>query len=58
MPEIVIIAAVAKNRVIGRDNQLIWNIPDDMAHFKALKSTNRQWLSPTVWKSPKLTSTR
>ncbi len=36
MPEIVIIAAVAKNRVIGRDNQLIWNIPEDMAHFKAL----------------------
>ena len=35
MPEIVIIAAVAKNRVIGRDNQLIWNIPEDMAHFKA-----------------------
>jgi hypothetical protein len=36
MPEIVIIAAVAANRVIGRDNQLIWNIPEDMAHFKAL----------------------
>ena len=36
MPEVVIIAAVAKNRVIGKDNRLLWNIPEDMAHFKAL----------------------
>ena len=36
MSEIIIIAAVAKNRVIGKDNQLIWHIPADMAHFKAL----------------------
>ena len=33
--EIVIIAAVARNRVIGKDNRLPWNIPEDMAHFKA-----------------------
>jgi hypothetical protein len=25
MPEIVIIVAVAKNRVIGKDDELIWN---------------------------------
>ena len=36
MSEIVIIAAVARNRVIGKDNRLLWNIPEDMAHFKAL----------------------
>nr|AIA10532.1 dihydrofolate reductase [uncultured bacterium] len=29
------IAAVAKNNVIGRDNKLIWHIPEDMRHFKA-----------------------
>ncbi|MGA9962432.1 MAG: dihydrofolate reductase, partial [Azonexus sp.] len=34
MPEIVVIAAVASNRVIGKDNRLLWNIPEDMAHFK------------------------
>ncbi|MCL1839033.1 MAG: dihydrofolate reductase [Propionibacteriaceae bacterium] len=28
------IAAVAKNRVIGRDGGLPWNIPEDFAHFK------------------------
>lgn len=28
-----IIVAVAENGVIGRDNSLIWNLPDDMKHF-------------------------
>jgi len=28
------IAAVAENRVIGKDNDLIWNLPDDMKFFK------------------------
>ena len=27
------IAAVAKNNVIGKDNQLIWNLPKDMKFF-------------------------
>jgi dihydrofolate reductase len=31
---ISIIAAVGKNRAIGRNNQLLWHIPEDMAHFK------------------------
>ena len=33
-PEIVIVAAVARNGVIGADNDLVWRIPEDMAHFK------------------------
>lgn len=28
-----IIAAVAKNNVIGKNNQLPWDIPEDQAHF-------------------------
>lgn len=28
------IAAVAKNNVIGRDNRLIWHIPEDLKFFK------------------------
>lgn len=32
--EIILIAAVAKNRIIGRDNKLPWNIPEDLRLFK------------------------
>jgi dihydrofolate reductase len=36
-PEIVLIAAVAeKNRVIGKDRDLPWHIPEDLKHFKRL----------------------
>lgn len=51
MPEIVIIAAVAKNRVIGKDNTLIWNIPEDMAHFKALTSGQTVIMGRKTWES-------
>jgi dihydrofolate reductase len=30
------ICAVGKNREIGFKNKLLWNIPDDMRHFKAI----------------------
>lgn len=51
MPEIVIIAAVAQNRVIGRDNQLIWSIPEDMAHFKALTQGHTMLMGRKTWES-------
>lgn len=28
------IVAVARNGVIGKDNDLVWNLPDDMKYFK------------------------
>ena len=31
-----IIVAKAKNNVIGKDNQLIWHLPDDLKRFKKL----------------------
>ena len=31
---ITLIAAMAENRVIGRDNALPWHLPDDLARFK------------------------
>ena len=33
---ISIIVAVSKNGVIGKDNQLIWRLPDDLKRFKKL----------------------
>ena len=51
MAQIVIIAAVARNRVIGKDNALIWNIPEDMAHFKALTSGQTVIMGRKTWES-------
>jgi len=33
-PIISIIVAMAKNRVIGKNNQMPWHLPADLAHFK------------------------
>ena len=32
--EVSIIAAIAENRAIGKDNDLIWTLPKDMAFFR------------------------
>jgi len=34
--ELVLVAALDRNRAIGRDNALPWHLPDDLKHFKAL----------------------
>jgi len=36
MQEIIIIAAMAENRVIGRDNAMPWSIKGNLAHFKEM----------------------
>lgn len=33
-PPLCLIAAVARNRAIGLDNQLLWRLPEDLQHFK------------------------
>jgi dihydrofolate reductase len=33
---LAIIAALSRNRVIGKDNQLPWRLPADLKHFKAV----------------------
>jgi hypothetical protein len=36
MPVISLVAAMARNRVIGAGNRLPWHLPADLAHFKRL----------------------
>lgn len=38
MTDVVLVAAVARNGVIGVDGKLPWHLPEDLAHFKALTS--------------------
>lgn len=35
-PNLALIAALARNRVIGRDNGMPWRLPEDLRHFKAV----------------------
>jgi len=35
---ITIIAAIGKNRELGKDNDLIWHLPNDLARFKKVTS--------------------
>ncbi|WP_220719081.1 type 3 dihydrofolate reductase [Agarivorans litoreus] len=34
--KVAMIAAMAKQRVIGKDNQMPWHLPADLKHFKAV----------------------
>ena len=36
MQDIIIIAAMAENRVIGRNNEMPWSIKGNLAHFKKM----------------------
>ncbi len=35
-PRVSVVAALAKNRVIGIENRLPWRLPEDLAHFRTL----------------------
>ncbi len=35
---VILIAAMAENRALGKDNQLLWHLPDDFKRFKQLTS--------------------
>jgi dihydrofolate reductase len=48
---IVIIAAVAKNGVIGNHNALPWRLPEDMKHFKALTTGHAVIMGRKTWES-------
>jgi len=46
-----LIAALAENRVIGRDNQLPWHLPADLKHFKALTMGKPIIMGRKTWDS-------
>ncbi|QFY90349.1 dihydrofolate reductase [Magnetovirga frankeli] len=46
-----LIAAMADNRVIGRDNRLPWHLPADLAHFKRLTLGKPLLMGRKTWES-------
>lgn len=49
--ELVAIVAAAQNGVIGRDGDLPWRIPSDLAHFKALTMGRPMIMGRRTWAS-------
>ena len=49
--EIIIIAAMAENRVIGKDNALPWSLKEDMAHFRELTAGYPCVMGRKTWES-------
>jgi len=49
--EVTLIAAVARNGAIGKDNQLLWQLPEDMQRFKALTLGNLVLMGRKTWES-------
>ena len=49
--EVILIAAVARNGVIGRENALPWRLKGDLAHFKAVTSGHPVLMGRKTWES-------
>lgn len=46
-----LIAAVARNRAIGREQGLLWHLPEDMRHFRETTSGNTVIMGRRTWES-------
>ena len=51
MTELALIVAYSKNRAIGKDNQLPWRLPSDLAHFKRQTSGHPIIMGRKTWES-------
>lgn len=51
MSRITLVAAVARDGAIGRDNALLWHIPEDMARFKAVTAGKPVVMGRKTWDS-------
>ncbi len=50
-PLISIIAVIGKNRELGKDNKLLWHIPEDLKRFKQLTLGHPIIMGHTTYKS-------
>ncbi|MEK8031642.1 dihydrofolate reductase [Ideonella sp. DXS29W] len=48
---LTLIAGVARNGVIGRDNALLWQLPEDMKHFRATTMGAPVIMGRKTWES-------
>jgi len=48
---ISIVAAIARGRVIGRDNAIPWRIPEDVSHFRAITMGHPVVMGRRTWDS-------
>lgn len=51
MPALTLIAAIASNGVIGVDNRLPWQLPEDLKHFKMLTTGHTVIMGRKTWES-------
>ena len=51
VPRLTLIAAVARNGVIGKDNALPWRLSDDLKRFKALTMGHPIVMGRKTWES-------
>jgi dihydrofolate reductase len=51
LPRVALIAALARNQVIGRANQLPWHLPADLAHFKRRTLDKTLIMGRRTWES-------
>lgn len=50
-PRIGLIWAQARGRVIGKDGQMPWHLPEDLAHFKAITTGSTVIMGRRTWDS-------
>lgn len=51
MTEVVLVAAVAANGVIGRDGGIPWHLPEDMRHFREVTTGTPVVMGRRTWES-------
>jgi len=49
--KLALIAAVARNRAIGRDNDLLWRLPEDARHFRRTTQGHPVVMGRRTWDS-------